>query len=62
MDHKPPNPTAEAMKKALAAKRGGVSGKGGSGGFKPAQHAEKSVAHQNTAMNKPAFRRASKRG
>ncbi|HEY0927645.1 hypothetical protein [Brevundimonas sp.] len=56
-----PNPTAEAMKKALAAKKAG-GGKAGSGGFKPAQHAEKSVAHQNSALNKPAFRRASKRG
>ena len=61
MTDKPANPTAEAMKKALAAKRGGLPGKAG-GGFKPAQHAEKAVAHQNTAMNKPAFRRASKRG
>ncbi len=61
MTDRPENPTAEAMKKALAAKRAGgptVS----SGGFKPARHAEKGVAHQNAALNKPAFRRASKRG
>lgn len=55
------NPTAEAMKKALAAKRAG-SPAASSGGFKPARHAEKGVAHQNAALNKPAFRRASKRG
>ncbi len=56
-----PNPTAEAMKKALAAKKG-AAGAPAKGGFKPAQHAEKAVAHQATALNKPAFRRASKRG
>jgi hypothetical protein len=56
-----PNPTAEAMKKALAAKKG-ASGAPASGGFKPARHAEKAVAHQSAAANKPAFRRASKRG
>lgn len=61
MTDTPTNPTAEAMKKALAAKKAGGSG-GGGAAFKPGQHAEKSVAHQNTAMNKPAFRRASKRG
>lgn len=61
MTDKPSNPTAEAMKRALAAKKAGANASGG-GGVKPAQHAEKSVAHQNTAMNKPAFRRASKRG
>ena len=56
-----PNPTTEAMKKALAAKKG-VANTPAKGGFKPAQHAEKSAAHQATALNKPAFRRASKRG
>lgn len=61
MTDKPTNPTAEAMKKALAAKRAGASGPA-SGGFKPGQHAEKSVERQNAALNKPAFRRASKRG
>ena len=61
MTDKSDNPTAEAMKKALAAKRaGGVAAS--SGGFKPARHAERGVAHQNAALNKPAFRRASKRG
>lgn len=61
MTDKPANPTAEAMKKALAAKRAGAT-PGATGGFKPAQHAEKGVARQNAALNKPAFRRASKRG
>jgi hypothetical protein len=61
MTDKPSNPTAEALKKALAAKRGGA-GAPSAGGFKPAQHAEKAVNRQNAALNKPAFRRASKRG
>lgn len=61
MTDKPSNPTAEAMKKALAAKKAGGATPS-SGGFKPAKHAEKAVGHQNAAMNKPAFRRASKRG
>lgn len=62
MTVKPSNPTAEAMKKALAAKKAGVGQGPASGGFKPAKHAEKAVGRQNTAMNKPAFRKASKRG
>ena len=61
MTDKPANPTAEAMKKALAAKRAGKIG-AAPGAFRPAQHGEKGVAHQNAALNKPAFRRASKRG
>ncbi|HEV7227625.1 hypothetical protein [Brevundimonas sp.] len=61
MTENPKNPTAEAMKKALAAKRAGASAPK-SGGFKPGQHAEKAVERQNSALNKPAFRRASKRG
>ncbi len=56
------NPTAEAMKRALAARKAASTGAGSSGGFKPAQHEERRVAHQNTAANKPAFRKASKRG
>ena len=60
-EDKAPNPTAEAMKKALAAKRGAASAPG-AGNFKPAKHAERPVSAQNTALNKPAFRRASKRG
>ncbi len=58
----PSNPTAEAMKRALAAKKAGGSGATTSGGFKPGQHEEKRVARQNAAANKPAFRKASKRG
>lgn len=61
MTDKPSNPTAEAMKKALAAKKAG-GGAPSSGGFKPAQHAEKTMARQSAAANKPAFRKASKRG
>ena len=61
MTEKPANPTAEAMKKALAAKRAGAEA-ASTGAFKPARHAETGVAHQNAALNKPAFRRASKRG
>lgn len=61
MTDKPVNPTAEALKKALAAKKAG-GGKAGSGAFKPGQHAEKTMQKQAAALNKPAFRRASKRG
>ena len=61
MTDKPSNPTAEAMKKALAAKKAG-GGAPSSGGFKPGQHAAKVIARQNAAANKPAFRKASKRG
>ncbi|HEV2082341.1 MAG TPA: hypothetical protein VGR32_07785 [Brevundimonas sp.] len=61
MNDTPSNPTAEAMKKALAAKKSGARTPG-SGGFKPGQHVEKTVERQNAALNKPAFRRASKRG
>jgi len=62
MTDKPSNPTAEAMKKALAAKKAGGGKPASGGGFKPAQHAEKAMAHQSSAANKPAFRKASKRG
>ena len=61
MTDKPLNPTAEAMKKALAAKKSASSAPS-TGGFKPAQHAEKAMAKQSAAANKPAFRKASKRG
>ena len=61
MTDKPVNPTAEAMKKALAAKKS-ASAAPAPGGFKPAQHAEKTMAKQSAAANKPAFRKASKRG
>ncbi len=56
------NPTADAMKRALAAKKAGSSGAATSGGFKPGQHEEKKIARQSAAANKPAFRKASKRG
>lgn len=62
MTDKPLNPTAEAMKKALAAKKAGGGKVAGSGAFKPGQHAEKTMQKQAAAMNKPAFRKASKRG
>ena len=61
MTNKTTNPTAEAMKKALAAKKS-AAGAPSSGAFKPAQHAEKAMAKQSAAANKPAFRKASKRG
>ena len=60
MTDKPSNPTADALKKALAAKKGAANAPGG--GFKPGHHAEKTMAHQSAAANKPAFRKASKRG
>lgn len=60
MTDDPKSTAAEALRKALAVKK--AAAKGGGGGFKPAQHAEKSVERQNAALNKPAFRRASKRG
>lgn len=61
MTDKPSNPTAEALKRALAAKKAAGATAAG-GGFKPGQHAEKKIAQQNAAANKPAFRKASKRG
>lgn len=61
MTDRPENPAAQALRKALAAKKA-ASGAAATGGFKPGQHAEKAVARQQAAMNKPAFRRASKRG
>ena len=61
MNDKPSNPTADALKQALAATKS-ASGAPSSGGFTPAQHAEKSMARQSAAANKPAFRKASKRG
>lgn len=61
MTDMPSNPTADAMKRALAAKKAGAAGPS-SGGFKPGQHEEKKAAKQSAAANKPAFRKASKRG
>ncbi|WP_370237659.1 hypothetical protein [Brevundimonas sp.] len=50
------------MKRALAAKKASGTGATAQGGFKPGQHEEKKVARQSAAANKPAFRKASKRG
>jgi hypothetical protein len=61
MTDKPSNPTAEAMKKALAARKS-ASQTPSDGGFKPGRHPEKAMARQSAAANKPAFRKASKRG
>jgi len=52
---------AEALKRVLAAKRA-ASAPGGDSAFKPAKHPEQAVNAKNTAMAKPAFRKASKRG
>lgn len=52
---------AEALKRVLAAKKAGTSG-GGKAAFKPGQHPEKVAAAHSTALAKPAFRKASKRG
>jgi len=51
---------AQALKRVLATKTAKTGG--GGGAFKPAQHPEKAVGARNTAMAKPAFRKASKRG
>lgn len=61
MTDKPSNPTAEAMKRALAAKkaRGGPSHGGLQGS---ARAEEKAQQARSVALAKPAFRKASKRG
>ena len=51
---------AEALKRVLAAKKAGSGSTGGA--FKPGKHPEQAVSARNTAMAKPAFRKASKRG
>ncbi|RZJ93526.1 MAG: hypothetical protein EON88_14930 [Brevundimonas sp.] len=55
-----PETAAEALKRVLAAKK--ASSTPGGPAFKPGQHPERSVSAKNTAMAKPAFRKASKRG
>ena len=61
MNEKPSNPTAEAMKKALAARKAG--GGPGHAGLQGAARAEqKAQQTRNLALSKPAFRKASKRG
>lgn len=61
MTDKPSNPTAEAMKRALAAKKagGGSAPAGLHGGERAEQKAQQA---RNLALAKPAFRKASKRG
>ena len=59
MTDKPESP-AEALKRVLAAKK--AASQPGGPAFKPGQHPEKSVSARNTALAKPAFRKASKRG
>lgn len=61
MTDKPETP-AEALKRVLAAKKAAASGGAGKAAFKPGQHPEKAAAARSTAMAKPAFRKASKRG
>ena len=55
-----PETAAEALKRVLAAKKAGQTG--GGPAFKPGQHPEKAISAKNTALAKPAFRKASKRG
>ncbi|GEB99200.1 hypothetical protein EJ082_03180 [Brevundimonas diminuta] len=52
---------AEALKRALAAKKAAQQD-GGFAGVDGARKAERSMQRQAAALNKPAFRRASKRG
>lgn len=53
---------AEALKRALAAKKAAQQDGGGFTGVDGARKAEQSMQRQAAALNKPAFRRASKRG
>ena len=58
-----PNPTAEAMKRALAAKKGAQkSGGPGHAGQLGGRGEDKAMAAKSIALAKPAFRKASKRG
>lgn len=56
-----PETAAEALKRVLAAKTSAAGG-AGKAAFKPGQHPERAAAARSTAMAKPAFRKASKRG
>jgi hypothetical protein len=61
MNEKPPNPTAEAMKRALAAKKAGAGPS--HGGLQGSARAEERAQQaRSAALAKPAFRKASKRG
>ncbi|ASD26972.1 hypothetical protein [Brevundimonas diminuta] len=53
---------AEALKRVLAAKKAAQQDGGGFTGVDGARKAEHSMQRQAAALNKPAFRRASKRG
>jgi hypothetical protein len=55
-----PETPAEALKRVLAAKKAGAHP--GGAAFKPGKHPEQAVTAKNTALAKPAFRKASKRG
>lgn len=55
-----PETPAQALKRVLAAKTAAQSP--GGPAFKPGKHPEQAVSARNTALAKPAFRRASKRG
>lgn len=61
MTDKPSNTTAEALRRALAAKKagGGATPAGLQGGDRAEQKAQQT---RNLALAKPAFRKASKRG
>lgn len=56
-----PQTTADSMKRALEAKKA-ARGQGSVVGGVDARTLEKSMQRQAVAMNKPAFKRASKRG
>ena len=64
MTDKPSNPTAEAMKRALAAKKasGGPSHGGVQGSARAEEKAQQAQQARSAALAKPAFRKASKRG
>lgn len=61
MNEKPSNPTAGAMKRALAAKKAGAGPS--HGGLQGSARAEERAQQaRSAALAKPAFRKASKRG
>ncbi|RSB46043.1 hypothetical protein EGK63_08195 [Brevundimonas sp. 357] len=53
---------AEALKRVLAAKRAATQDGGAFSSAAGARKSEKTMQRQAAALNKPAFRRASKRG
>ena len=58
-----PNPTAEAMKRALAAKKGAQRAAAhGHSAQLGGRGEDKAMAAKSVALAKPAFRKASKRG